>query len=83
MLYYMYMKKYNVTYIVYFKNSIKNIDTAVIAKNEDEAEKIADTKLDKYLSKREIDGYELESVEEYNTRDHSADLNKFVEYNPA
>jgi len=77
------MKKYNVTYIVYFKNDIKHIDTAVMANNESEAEKTADKKLDKYLSKREIDGYELESVEEYNTRDHSADLNKFVEYKPA
>jgi len=77
------MKKYNVTYIVYFESDIKHIDTAVMANNESEAEKTADKKLDKYLSKREIDGYELESVEEYNTRDHSADLNKFVEYKPA
>ena len=77
------MKKYNVTYIVYFESDIKHIDTAVMANNESEAEKIADTKLDKYLSKREIDGYELESVKEYNKVIHSADLNKFVEYKPA
>jgi len=77
------MKKYNVTYIVYFESDIKHIDTVVMANNEDEAEKTADKKLDKYLSKREIDGYELESVEEYNKVIHSADLNKFVEYKPA
>jgi len=77
------MKKYNVTYIVYFESDIKHIDTVVMANNESEAEKTADKKLDKYLSKREIDGYELESVEEYNKVIHSADLNKFVEYKPA
>jgi len=77
------MKKYNVSYTVYFDNDIKNVDTVVMANNENEAEKIAGPKLDKYLSKREIDGFEIDSVKEYNKVFHSADLNKFVEYRPA
>jgi len=77
------MKKYNVSYTVYFESNIKNVDTVVMANNESEAEKTADTKLDKYLSKREIDSYELNSVDLYDSTFHSADLNKFVEYKPA
>ena len=39
---YMYMKKYNVTFTVYFDTDIKNVDTAVMADNEDEAMDKAD-----------------------------------------
>ena len=45
------MTKYNVTYTVYFESDIKNIDTAIMADNEDEAIKFSKKKLEKYLEK--------------------------------
>ena len=84
---YMYMKKYNVTFTVYFDTDIKNVDTAVMADNEDMAVKIAETKLDKYLDKtkkiRSVDGFELDAVVEYDNAFHSVNLNGFNEYKSA
>lgn len=84
---YTYMKKYNVTFTVYFDTDIKNVDTAVMADNEDMAVKIAETKLDKYLNKtkkiRSVDGFELDTVVEYDNSFHSVNLNGFNEYKPA
>ena len=84
---YTYMKKYNVTFTVYFDTDIKNVDTAVMADNEDMAVKIAETKLDKYLDKtkkiRSVDGFELDTVVEYDNAFHSVKLNGFDEYKPA
>ena len=82
-LYYMYMTKYNVTYTVYFDSDIKNIDTAIMADNEDEAIKFSKKKLEKYLSKRNFDGFELDNIVEYDNTFHSVKLNGFNEYKPA
>ena len=82
-LYYMYMTKYNVTYTVYFDNDIKNIDTAIMANNENEAIEFSKKKLEKYLSKRNFDGFELDNIVEYDNTFHSVKLNGFNEYKPA
>ena len=80
----MYMKKYNVTYTVYFDNDIKNIDTALMAVSEDEAVKLSKKKLEKYLEKTNRNaGFELDDIKEYSTVFHSAKLNGFYEYKPA
>jgi hypothetical protein len=79
----MYMTKYNVTYTVYFDSDIKNIDTAIVADNEDEAIKFSKKKLEKYLSKRNFDGFELDNIVEYDNTFHSVKLNGFNEYKPA
>ena len=80
----MYMTKYNVTYTVYFESDIKNIDTAIMADNEDDAIKFSKKKLEKYLEKRnDFEGFELDDIKEYDTVFHSAKLNGFYEYKPA
>lgn len=80
----MYMKKYNVTYTVYFDNSIKNIDTAIMAANDNEAVKISTKNLEKHLEKTNRKAsFELDDVTEYKDILHSAKLNGFYEYKPA
>jgi hypothetical protein len=68
---------------VYFDSDIKNIDTAIVADNEDEAIKFSKKKLEKYLSKRNFDGFELDNIVEYDNTFHSVKLNGFNEYKPA
>ena len=77
------MTKYNVTYTVYFESDIKNIDTAIMANNENEAIEFSKKKLEKYLSKRNFDGFELDNIVEYDNTFHSVKLNGFNEYKPA
>ena len=77
------MTKYNVTYTVYFESDIKNIDTAIMADNEKDAIKFSKKKLEKYLSKRNFDGFELDNIVEYDNTFHSVKLNGFNEYKPA
>ena len=77
----MYMTKYNVTYTVYFESDIKNIDTAIMADNEDEAIKFSKKKLEKYLSKRNFDGFELDNIVEYDNTFHSLNLTVLMNTN--
>ena len=78
------MTKYNVTYTVYFESDIKNIDTAIMADNEDDAIKFSKKKLEKYLEKRnDFEGFELDNIVEYKDGFHSVKLNGFDEYKPA
>jgi hypothetical protein len=78
------MTKYNVTYTVYFESDIKNIDTAIMADNEDDAIKFSKKKLEKYLEKRNnFEGFELDNIVEYKDGFHSVKLNGFYEYKPA
>ncbi len=84
------MTKYNVTYTVYFESDIKNIDTAIMADNEDEAIKFSKKKLEKYLEKRAkqmdtgINEVELDSVKVYDSRtDGDTKVNSFSEYKKA
>jgi hypothetical protein len=83
-------KKYIVTWEVDFDNVYKTIDNVVMAKDENEAEKVSEKLLDKYLEKRTkqmdtgINEVELDTVKVYDSRtDGDIKVNSFSEYKRA
>jgi hypothetical protein len=83
-------KKYIVTWEVDFDNVYKTIDNVVMAKDENEAEKVSEKLLDKYLEKRAkqmdtgINEVELDTVKVYDSRtDGDIKVNSFSEYKRA
>ena len=83
-------KKYIVTWEVDFDNVYKTIDNVVMAKDENEAEKVSEKLLNKYLEKRTkqidtgINEVELDTVKVYDSRtDGDIKVNSFSEYKRA